>query len=65
MPGVTLPKSLDATRKRGRPKLTWASVQHARVLELFQGSQTDVNKYFSNKAGAAARWASFVNDVCE
>ena len=61
-PGSVLPKQLNGPRKQGRPRLTWATVQHSRVLEFFNGSQNAVEQYFLDKNNADTSWAHIVHN---
>ena len=54
------PRSFDGARKRGRPRMTWASVQHAKALQLFQGSQAALNQFFVDKPNASNCWKILV-----
>ena len=54
------PRRLDGQRKRGRPRMTWASVQHAKALQLFQGSQAALNQFFEHQDNTAHYWKKLV-----
>ena len=48
-------------RRRGRPRLTWMSVQHSRALALCNNSQQSLDQYFQNLSGEeACLWRKFV-----
>ena len=61
-PGTVQPKLLQNSRRRGRPRISWIGIQHARALELAGGCQTDLNAIFLNNIEASKRWQCLVND---
>ena len=58
--GIT-PRTLEGPRKRGRPRVTWASTQHAKALQLFEGSQLELDIcFFNGQPNANKRWCYLV-----
>ena len=55
-----IPKTLDGLRKRGRPRISWASVQHVKALDLFSGLQAALNDFFTSHNNADKRWQGLV-----
>ena len=57
---VIAPRSFEGVRCRGRPRVTWASTQHAKALQLFGGSQVALNMFF-NQPNADNEWRKLVS----
>ena len=60
-PDTVCPKIMDGTRRRGRPRLAWMGVQHARALELVGGQQSDLHAIFEDSESSSKRWRQIVN----
>ena len=58
---AVMPKLLQGTRTRGRPRLCWIGVQHARAIDAVGGNQIDLNHVFQNREAAGKRWRHIVN----
>ena len=56
LPGTMTLQSLDGTRGRGRPRLTWASVQNARAIEVLSRRGIDLETYFLEQHFSSQDW---------
>jgi len=58
---TVIPKLLQGTRTRGRPRLSWIGVQHARALNAIGGDQQDLDFLFQDRETAGKDWQRIVN----
>ena len=55
------PAPLSGKRRRGRPRLSWMSVQYAKALKLCNHEQRILDQYFAQRSDTEAfSWRSFV-----
>ena len=57
VPGTMVLQSLEGVRARGRPCLTWASVQHARAIETLSNCGMTLEAFFREQPFSSTRWA--------
>ena len=50
------PRSFTGNRRRGRPRITWASIQHSKALHIFGDSQDEMNIFFTDHPNAHSEW---------
>ena len=55
------PKAFNSERRRSRPRLNWCSVQHAKAIRMFHGSQDRLDDFFSARnLATVAAWHNAV-----
>ena len=61
IPGTMELQQLHNGRKRGRPRLNWATLQHARATEALENAQLSMDNFFFDRSTAKARWCTFLS----